>query len=100
MQFVSSLDAKPMQKVIEYRGYRISQEGLEFVAKPLTQDTTLFEMGSRSIDSMVDAIDDMWGHLDVMTNVSHAVNSPAWFQDWIENGSIGRVDLNVYQPVM
>lgn len=77
-----------MQVEIPYRDYTIFHDGCEFVAeveKP--DDDVVFEMGSSSVDALIDAINEL-----------HDANAakipvPVWFHDWMNRGCEGRAKV-------
>ncbi|MEE9481779.1 hypothetical protein [Methylobacterium ajmalii] len=76
-----------MRGEIPYRGYTIFHDGNEFVAEPEKPDgdDVVFEMGSSSVDALIDAIND----LHAATAATGPV--PGWFDDWMKRGCEGRV---------
>ena len=75
-----------MRGEIPYRGYTIFHDGNEFVAEPEQPDgdEVVFELGSSSVDALIDAIND----LHAATAATAPV--PGWFDDWMKRGCEGR----------
>ncbi|TXM69637.1 hypothetical protein [Methylobacterium sp. WL120] len=82
-----------MSTELHYRGYVIYTDGHEFVAEPMDADDVVFELGSRKVDALVAAIDQMWDAIGQVESVGKMAPTPVWFQKWLAGGCVGRISV-------
>lgn len=86
---------KPSDNGLPYRSYVIYQDVTMWVAEPYWPEEVVFELGSRSLDRLKLAIDQMWAALDTADSMAPGpVPIPSWLQAYYDAGVSARIDLD------